>query len=167
MTNPISAAYSLVTMFKKDPTGSFRFWVEIDGLLVAGFTEVSGLQSEVEVEEFREGGVNEYVHMLPRITKYPNIVLKRGVTSSDNLWSWYEKVTEGNINRKNGSIILLSQQGLELWRWNFFEAYPVKWVGPELKSSSSEVAVETLEITHKGLKGISNSIAGVLNGYRL
>jgi phage tail-like protein len=154
-------------MFKRDPTGSFRFWVEIDGLLVAGFIEVSGLQSEVEVEEFREGGVNEYVHTLPRITKYPNIVLKRGVTSSDNLWSWYEKVTEGSISRKNGSIILLSQQGLELWRWNFFDAYPVKWVGPELKSSSSEVAVETLEITHKGLKGISNSIVGALSGYRL
>lgn len=166
MTNPISAAYSLVTMFKKDPTGSFRFWVEIDGLLVAGFTEVSGLQSEVELEEFREGGVNEYVHMLPRITKYPNIVLKRGVTSSDSLWSWYEKVTEGSIERKNGSIILLNQQGLELWRWNFYDAYPVKWVGPELNSSSREVAVETLEITHRGLKGIANSIVGVL-GYRL
>lgn len=167
MTNPISAAYSLVTMFKRDPTGTFRFWVEIDSLLVAGFTEVSGLQSEVEVEEFREGGVNDYVHRLPRITKYPNIVLKRGVTSSDNLWNWYEKVTEGNINRKNGSIILLSQQGLELWRWNFFDAYPVKWAGPELRSSSSEVAVETLEITHRGLKGISNSSVGVPNGYRL
>ncbi|GBF34825.1 hypothetical protein DCCM_3945 [Desulfocucumis palustris] len=150
--NPITAAYSLVT----DPAGSFRFWVEIDGLLVAGFTEVSGLQSEVEVEEYREGGVNEYVHVLPRITKYPNIVLKRGVTSSDNLWGWYEKVTEGSIQRKNGSIILLSQQGLELWRWNFYDAYPTKWIGPELNSSGNDVAVETLEITHKGLKGIAS-----------
>lgn len=141
----------------KDPTGSFRFWVEIDGLLVAGFTEVSGLQSEVEVEEYREGGVNDYIHVLPRIVKYPSIILKRGVTSSDNLWSWYEKVTEGTIQRKNGSIILLEQNGVELWRWNFYNAYPVKWVGPELNSVSSEIAVETLEITHQGLKGISSS----------
>jgi phage tail-like protein len=141
----------------KDPTGSFRFWVEIDGLLVAGFTEVSGLQSEVEVEEYREGGVNDYIHVLPRIVKYTSIILRRGVTNSDNLWSWYEKVTEGTIQRKNGSIILLEQNGVELWRWNFYNAYPVKWVGPELNSVSSEIAVETLEITHQGLKGIASS----------
>lgn len=165
MVLPISTSplTSIITALKKDPTASFRFWVEIDGLWVAGFTEVSGLQSETEVEEYQEGGVNEYVHRFPKITKYPSLVLKRGITSSDDLWTWYEKVVGGTVNRKNGSVILLNQFGLELWRWNFFSAYPIKWIGPELKSSSSEVAVESLEMVHNGLKAIPSKLVGMMS----
>ncbi|OPX90940.1 MAG: T4-like virus tail tube protein gp19 [Pelotomaculum sp. PtaB.Bin104] len=138
-----------------DPSGSFRFWVEIDGLFVGGFTEVSGLRSETEVEEYREGGVNTYVHRFPKVTKYPSLVLKRGVTNSVELWNWYKDVAEGIIERKNGSVVLLDQAGDEIWRWNFFDSYPVKWIGPELKASRAEIAVEVLEIVHNGLKGIA------------
>lgn len=157
------AAYGLITAFKAHPNGSFRFWVELDGMLVAGFTEVSGLQVETEVEEYQEGGVNNFVHRLPKVTKYSNLVLRRGITSSTALWDWHKNVVEGNFERKNGAVILLNQNGLELWRWNFYDSYPVKWNGPELKSSSSEVAIESLELTHNGLKGVASVATGLLN----
>jgi phage tail-like protein len=136
---------------RKDPYTAFNFLVEIDSLLVAGFTEVTGLQVETEIEERREGGVNYFVHKLLKTTKYPNLVLKRGLTDSDELWNWYQGVAAGNIVLKNGSIILQDIAGNEAWRWNFIQGYPVKWTGPDLRSQNSAIAVETLELAHMGL----------------
>ncbi|MFZ5352364.1 MAG: phage tail protein [Bacillota bacterium] len=141
---------------KYDVTGVFRFLVEIDGLLVGGFTRVSGLEVETEEEEYQEGGLNEYTHHLPVRTKYPRLILRRGYASSNDLWDWHEQVASGRTVRKNGSIILLDARGHEICRWNFFDAYPVKWTGPELDSESSRIAIETLEIVHNGLKSIAN-----------
>lgn len=136
---------------RNDPYLNFRFLVEIQGLIVGGFSEVSGLQAETEVEEIREGGVNDHVHKLPKITKYTNITLKRGITDSDVLWKWHQKVVRGLFLRKSGFIILLDSEGNEKWRWHFIDAYPVKWTGPDLKADSSTVAVESVEITHNGI----------------
>lgn len=137
---------------RADPYLGFTFLVEIKGIAVAGFMEVSGLQVEVEVHDYREGGVNEYMHKLPGPTRYPsNLVLKRGITDVDTLWRWHQDVTQGKVERKNGSIVLLDSAGEEKWRWNFVGAYPVRWVGPDLRASAAEVAVETLELVHQGL----------------
>jgi len=136
---------------RKDPYLGFRFLVEIQGLIVGGFSEVSGLQAETEVEEIREGGINDHVHKLPKITKYPNITLKRGITDSDVLWKWHQEVISGLFMRMSGFIILLDSKGEEKWRWHFVDAYPVKWTGPDLKADSSTVAVETLELAHNGI----------------
>ena len=137
---------------KKDPYLSFRFLVEIHGLIVGGFSEVSGLQAETEFEEKREGGVNDYIHKLPKITKYPNITLKRGITDCDVLWKWHQDVVNGKVERKTVSIILMDSEGNEKWRWSFERAYPVKWAGPDLKADSNTIAVETLELAHNGMK---------------
>jgi phage tail-like protein len=137
---------------RNDPYLSFRFLVEIQGLIVGGFSEVAGLQAETETEEIQEGGVNDYVHKLPKITKYPNITLKRGITDSDVLWNWHQEVVNGIISRKSGFIILTDSEGNEKWRWLFTDAYPVKWTGPDLKADSSAIAVETLELAHNGIK---------------
>ncbi|SFS59843.1 phage tail protein [Paenibacillus sp. BC26] len=134
--------------------GVFRFWVELDGILAGGFTEVSGLEAEVEIEEFREGGQNSFVHKLPKSTRFSPIMLRRGITSSSSLWDWYAGVMAGKVVRKSGSIILQHLSGEELCRWNFFDAYPVKWSGPTLNASQSDVAIETLELVHNGLKTI-------------
>jgi phage tail-like protein len=112
----------------------------------------NGLQAETEFEEIREGGVNDYVHKLPKITKYPNITLKRGVIDSDVLWKWHQDVVNGKVERKTVFIILKDSEGNEKWRWSFEHAYPVKWTGPDLKADSSAVVVETLELAHNGLK---------------
>jgi phage tail-like protein len=136
----------------KDPYLSFRFLVEIQGLIVGGFSEVSGLQAETEIEEIREGGVNDYVHKLPKITKYPNITLKRGLTDSDVLWNWHQDVVNGKFKQRTVRVILMDSEGNEKWQWEFYGAYPVKWLGPDLKADSSTVAVETLELAHNGIK---------------
>ena len=133
------------------PYKAFNFLIEIRSLVVASFSEVSGLQAETETEEYHEGGRNNFVHKLPKVTKYPNLVLKRGITDSTQLWQWHQNVITGQIQRQNGSIILLDDNGNEKWRWNFADAYPVKWIGPDLKGDSNAVAVETLELAHNGL----------------
>ncbi|MFC5406956.1 phage tail protein [Cohnella soli] len=134
--------------------GAFRFVVELDNMLVAGFSEVFGLETQIEYEEIREGGVNGYVHRLPKGVRNSSIVLKRGLSSSQELWSWYSQATLGKVTRKSGSIILYKQDGSELCRWNFFDAYPTKWSGPSLNAASSDVAIETIELAHNGIKAI-------------
>jgi phage tail-like protein len=133
-----------------DPFTAFRFKVEIDGLIEAGFSECSGLQVETELEEVREGGVNEFIHRLPKASKHVNLSLKHGITASDVLWNWQKDVVSGKVQRKTVNVLLLDMQGQETWRWSFQNAYPVKWVGPELKADGSAVAIETIELAHNG-----------------
>jgi len=137
--------------------GAFRFLVELEGLAVAGFSEVQGLEAETEMDEYREGGVNGHVYRAPRGIKHPRIVLRRGMTSPA-LWEWYNQHAQGTVarERKNGSIILYRPDGVELCRWNFTEAYPVKWSGPALNAMSSDTAIESVELVHNGLKTIYN-----------
>ncbi|PWT81500.1 MAG: phage tail protein [Blastocatellia bacterium] len=137
---------------RDDPYLSCRFAVEIDQRIVAGFNEVSGLEFESTVETFREGGVNLYEHQLSGPTKFPSrLVLKRGITDAEVLWSWHQDITRGLVKRKDVSILLLDSTGEEQWRWSFRDAAPVKWTGPQFRAATAEVAIETLELVHKGL----------------
>lgn len=136
------------------PYLAFNFLFEVEGLVVGGFTEVTGLQAELETEDYREGGVNAYLHKLAGPVRYPsNLVLKRGLAEIDELWKWYHDVLRRSIKRRNVSIILLDSASLEKRRWNFERAYPVKWSGPELRANTSAVAIETLELVHHGFIG--------------
>jgi phage tail-like protein len=141
-------------IIKADPYVSFRFKIECKGVISGGFSECSGLQVETEVEEYREGGNNEYIHKLPKSTKYGAITLKRGMIDSVDLWKWCRNVfpfKEGEPKkRKNLSIILLDSLGNETNRWNITEALPVKWSSSEFKADTGAVLVETLEIVHHG-----------------
>jgi phage tail-like protein len=135
-----------------DPFHVFNFYVEVEGLLVAGFSECSGLQVETEVQEYAEGGLNDYMHHFRGRTKYPPLILKRGLTLNNQLWQWHQRVIEGNVERKNGTIYLRdTTQSPVVW-WNFKKAFPVKWTGPELRANSSDVAIESIELIHQGLK---------------
>jgi len=136
---------------RKDPVLAFNFRVEIDGVFEAGFNEVTGLQAEIEVQEYREGGVNDFMHKFAGSVKFPsNLVLKNGITDSVKLWTWYQEVMRGQFARKSLDVVLLDAAGDEKRRWKFKEAYPVKWNGPSLKATSSEVALESLELAHEG-----------------
>jgi phage tail-like protein len=130
----------------------FNFAVEIGSAMVGGFSEVSGLQAEMEIQEYREGGVNGYIHKRAGPIRYSaNLTLKRGVADASALWSWYCDVMQGRIVRKRVAVILMDAAGEERRRWNFERAYPVKWVGPELRAATAEVAAESLELAHDGL----------------
>jgi len=140
-----------------DPPFVGRFLFTVDGLTIGAFTEVSGLSVQIETEELAEGGQNQYTHKLPGRMKWPNLVLKRGITDSDNLFEWFAKCSgdglteQGNkLERHHGSVTLLDASGKTVRRWDFVDAYPVKWTGPKLAASSREVAVEELEVCHCG-----------------
>jgi phage tail-like protein len=136
----------------KYPYLAFNYLVEIEGVKRAAFSEVTGLQAEVEVKDYREGGLNDHMHRLPGPIRYPsNLILKYGLTDDDTLWNWYLQVTQGKIVRKNASIVLLDSAREEKRRWNFAQAYPVRWSGPQLRAGTAEVAVETIELVHNGL----------------
>jgi len=150
--NAASAAGSSLLGVRNDPYLAVNFLVEIEGLVVGAFSEVTGLQVETEVEDYREGGLNEYVHRLAGPTRYPaNLVLRRGLTDIEALWSWHQDVVQGRIERKNGTIYLLDRQRLPAMWWDFAAAYPVKWSGPELRAESNVVAVEAVELVHRGI----------------
>jgi phage tail-like protein len=161
----LAAAAGLLGV-RNDPYLGFNYLVEIEGLIVGGFTEVTGLQVETEVQDYREGGLNEFIHKLPGSTRYPsNLVLKRGLTDLETFWSWHQDVIQGRVERKNGSIFLLDSQRVPATWWNFAQAYPVKWSGPELRASSSAVAVETVELVHQGIsKPTASSVLGAVRG---
>ena len=136
---------------RQDPFSGYNFRVEIDGIQVARFTECTGLSSETEVIRYREGG-DFQVRLIPGLTKYSTITLKRGITVDRSLWEWRKRVVEGRLDRRNGSIILMSADGTDVARWTFHEGWPSKWQGPDLNGQSSEVAIETLEIVHERLE---------------
>ena len=115
------------------------------------FTEVSGLDSENEVIEFRDGNDPNVTRKVPGQLKYANIVLKRGITGDSSLWQWRRLVETGNIAdaRSNGTIVLLDR-GNPIATWRFVNAWPAKLTGPELDGGKNEVAIETLVIAHEG-----------------
>ena len=137
----------------KDDHLGLRFWVQIDNVEVAGFRECSGLTIETEVYEYAEGGQNTYTHKLPVRTKYGNITLRRGLDATRDLYSWFVASIDGVPNkRKNVSIMIYGPLGgAPVEKWDLIEAYPVKWVGPELKTEAAALAIETLEFAHHGL----------------
>jgi phage tail-like protein len=141
----------MATGKRVDPYLNCNFLVEIDGITQAWFRECSGLDSSTDPVEYREGGENSSVRKLPGRTKYSDIVLKRGITESDELWKWRKSVVDGKAERKNGSIVLLNDAGEEKLRWNFVSAWPSKWEGPSFNATANEVAVEGLTIAHEGV----------------
>ncbi len=137
---------------RQDPYMAYNFLVEIEGLIVGGFTEVTGLQVEVETYDHREGGENRFVHRLPGPARYPvNLTLRHGLTDIPSLWSWHQDVVKGQFERKNGTIYLLSRLGIPAMWWDFQKAYPIKWVGPDLRAANTAVAVESIELVHQGI----------------
>ena len=135
-----------------DPYGNFRFLVEIDGITRAAFQECTGFDSSCEIKEYREGGENTTVRKLPGLTKFSNIQLKWGTTDNNELYEWHRGVVQGDVQRKNGSIVLLDRKGVEVTRWNFVRAWPTKWNGPDLKAEGNDLAIETLELAHEGVE---------------
>jgi len=150
----INTAFSMASNrlgIRADPYQVFKFLVEIDGLLVGGFSECSGLQVETEFFDYREGGQNDYLHRFAGPTKYPPLILKHGLTMIEGLWSWHQDVTRRIIARKNGTIFLLNKKGIPVIWWTFKEAFPVKWTGPDLRAEAGSVAFESIELAHRGL----------------
>ncbi|MCP5013277.1 MAG: phage tail protein [Aestuariibacter sp.] len=145
------SALATAATFNINPFLAFNYWVEIEGLLVFGFSEVTGLASSIEVTDHREGGVNHYVHQLPSQVTQSNLTLKKGLTPFDVMWDWYYETTQGIIKRKNGTIMLMNDFHLPVMSWDFHNAFPAKWTGPSFNASGNEIAFSSLELVHEGI----------------
>jgi phage tail-like protein len=141
------------------PYLNLRFRLSVDGRELVSFAECSGLSLEASTEDYHEGGENRFVHRFPATGQVPNLVLKRGMTKSGELWEWFVHYLEtGDVQPKDGQVELLAsgspdeQEAKPVRVWAFTRGYPVKWTGPELNALSPAVAFETLELVHRGLR---------------
>lgn len=137
---------------RNDPFSSFNFLVVIDGVTTAGFSECTGINTETDPIEYRNGNEDITVRKLPGMKKFGNITLKRGFTTSKELWDWRKKVMDGKTERKSGAIVLLNEARQTALRWNFREAWPRKLDAPSFNAKNNEVAIETLEIVCEGIE---------------
>lgn len=129
----------------------YLFTVEIDGIEAAHFQRCLGLEAETEVIEVEEGGGG--VHRFKGRTRYPNLVLEQMVCDNEELLKWFRDWLEGKTERKSGSVVLYDPEYKEIQRWNFFRAFPCRWVGPKLDCRMRDtLAVERIEIAHEGLE---------------
>jgi phage tail-like protein len=186
LLNPVPVFNFNVFMMDAKPLSSFGLsdlagaGVSLAKSIVFGsFSEVSGLNAEIEMEEYREGGNNTGPHKFIKWGRYPNVVFKRGVTMNPDIWDWYYTVLYKSSNpvRKNGFILLtdrgagisslaggptpLGLPGLDklpIAIWYFRNALPEKLQGPGLNAKSNEIAIETLELAHEGLYRIGPSM---------
>jgi len=135
------------------PIPKFHFQVEWGGTKL-GFSEVSGLNVETDVIEYRDGVMPEYSKLkMPGMQKFGNITLKRGVFSKDNeFYDWWNTVKLNTIERRDVIISLLNEEHAPVLTWKIKNAWPVKVQSTDLKADGNEVVIETLELAHEGLK---------------
>jgi phage tail-like protein len=136
----------------KDPYRGYNFRLEIDGITRAGFRECSGLDSTQDPIQYREGNEKPLTQRkMPGLNTYSNISLKWGITDDAEFWAWRLKAMQGQVERKNGSIVLMDDTGEAKMRWNFVNGWPTKWTGPSFNATGNDVAVESVDIAHEGL----------------
>jgi len=136
-----------------DPFVNFNFLVETGGTLAAGFSELTGMNGEIQAVEYREGrDPNSNTRKLPGLSKYGNVTLKRGVVVGQDLFQWFKHGVDGDILRLDISILLLDEQRQEKVRYNLTNAWPVKFMAPDLKAAANEIAINSIELAHEGLR---------------
>lgn len=134
------------------PYRNFRFRLEIDGLDAGGFSEVSGFDATFDVVEYRAGDDTVITPTkLPGLIKYGNITLKWGSSETMVLYDWLIDISEGTIEKKTVTLTALDEEGNPAASWRCINAWPVKYTAPDFNGTSSEVAIETIELAHEGL----------------
>ena len=146
----------------EDLYGAYNFLLEIQNsdldtkVVVGGFKTVSGMDSETEVVEFKQGN-DRVVRKKPGRTTYANISLERGFTATDDLWQWRKNIEDGIIDRRSGTITMLDQDGETIVaQFNFYEAWIQKWEVPTVDSGSSEMALEKITIEVEKVEKVAN-----------
>ncbi len=135
------------------PLPKFYFLIEIADRTVARFQEVSGLDVDAQIIEYRHGNSPEFSTIkMPEIKKYGNVTLRKGIFNGDNkFWDWFNKIKMNVIERQPVTIKLLDEGGNPMMVWTLKNAWPTKITGTDMRSDGNEVAVEMLEVAHEGL----------------
>jgi phage tail-like protein len=136
---------------------------------VGGFSECSGLEMSLKVEDYREGGRNSTVLKFPSRVEWSNITLKRGIGAGTELWDWHYGFVTGTGRRRDGIIALLTDLRIPNNIWYFRRGLPVKYTGPSLNATQNNVAIESIEIVHEGIfqlpsVGLAAAAAGAVAG---
>jgi len=131
------------------PLGELGFRVSVGDRQIGRFAECSGLAAEYDVTEYAEGGNNAFVHRLRGAVRFPNVTLRRGVTTEDGLLAWFYTV-ERSADRPELTIALHDQLGNAIRRFDLKSALPVRWTGPSVAAGGNGAATESLEIAHLG-----------------
>jgi len=142
-----------------DPYLNSSFRLLIDGIPFGDFAECTGLAAEAGVEEYAEGGENRFAHRFPSRMSHPNLVLKRGADLTHQLlWAWFERWHEtGRVEPKDGLVLLMTSVDSVLTpvkAWAFQRGWPVKMAGPDLNALSPGIALESVEIVHRGIRAV-------------
>lgn len=142
----------------KYPLTSFHFEVKVDGVASSAFSEVSGLEVENDVVEYHYGTNKAYNSMkMPGLRKYSNVTLKRGMTEGDgDFFKWISENQNNNTKRQTVTITLLDDSHKPKVTWTLDKAWVVKVSHPDMNAANSDVAIETLELAHEGLKAEMN-----------
>jgi phage tail-like protein len=135
------------------PLPKFHFKVEWDKEVMS-FQEVSGLDVQSEEIKYRKGDSPVFSPVkMPGLKKYGNVTMKKGILKSDNkFWDWLNQIKMNTIARKSITISLLDEAGAPTMVWTLANAWPTKITGTDMKAEGNEVAVESIEIVHEGLK---------------
>jgi phage tail-like protein len=132
------------------------FNVEIEGLTVAAFTDVSGLAIELNVVEINDSNKDTATRKTPGVAKYGEITLKRKLTPDKTFWTWAKSIRSGESGfRKNGSVVLFDMSGAEVGRWNFTNAWPSKWSASDLDVGTDDPVDEEVTLAIEFLERIS------------
>lgn len=144
-------------MPRQDPLRNFRFRLEIDGLSIAGFSEVQIGAITTDVIDYREGTDPPNVRKLSGLTKFGNIVLKRGITPSLDLFQWHRQIANGQLltSRKNVAIVVQDETGADQARFVVRDAWPVKYDPSDLNGKGNEVLIELLELANEGIERVN------------
>lgn len=159
MTQPASE-----TPLGGEPPLSGRFLLEVNGVEIGIFSQVSGLEVTVGTTDVVEGGQNQFTHKLPGRMTWPNLVFSRGITESNALFEWFTKTSGdgyasgGNtLDRPDGAVVVVDAANNRLRTWNFEGVFPVRWKGPSFQVSGGDVLVEELELAHHGFRAAKGS----------
>jgi phage tail-like protein len=150
MAGPL-AAFNFYIALVDDSSSLLAVASVASAFVLGGFTECSGLESEIKVEEVLAGGHNDRVYRFPGRASFPNIVLSRGIGFGEDLYLWHEDFLKGEGKRRNGLVFLANELRVPVKCWTFERGIPVKWSGPALAAGSSATAIEKLEIAHERL----------------
>jgi phage tail-like protein len=144
-----------------DPYRNFKFEVEIDGFVRAGFSKVSGLSRTTEDTEYREGGENETPHKLPGQTSFSDVTLSRGVSDDEDFQNWSDTIfnvdqvdgEQGDENfRRTVVVYLKNKAGERVIKWTILRAWPKEFSTEDLDGAGNDALIDNLVLVNEGIK---------------
>lgn len=142
----------------EDGLKSYQFGLDLGGTVAGFFESVSGVgsESEVIIRKITDQRGNDIIRKIPGRLNFTDITLTKGVTMNLDIWAWRSQVEKGDIDdaRKNGSILMYASDGSVAAQWDFYNAWPSKVTGPEMKTDSNDIGIETMVLVHEGIERV-------------